>query len=35
MLTVQDLLDMLHMLEDDEEIIITQTKVKKVKKDGQ
>lgn len=34
MLTVQDLLDMLHMLEDDEEIIITQTKVKKVKKDG-
>lgn len=35
MLTVQDLLNMLHMLEDDEEIIITQTKVKKVKKDGQ
>ena len=35
MLTVQDLLDMLHMLEDDEEIIITQTKVKKVKKDGE
>ena len=34
MLTVQDLLDMLHMLEDDEEIIINQTKVKKVKKDG-
>ncbi len=34
MLTVQDLLNMLHMLEDDEEIIITQTKVKKVKKDG-
>lgn len=34
MLTVQDLLDMLHMLEDDEEIIITQTKVKKLKKDG-
>ena len=34
MLTVQDLLDMPHMLEDDEEIIITQTKVKKVKKDG-
>lgn len=33
MLTVQDLLNMLHMLEDDEEIIITQTKVKKVKKD--
>lgn len=35
MLTVQDLLDMLHSLEDDEEIIITQTKVKKVKKDGE
>ena len=34
MLTVQDLLDMLHMLEDDEELIITQTKVKQVKKDG-